>query len=92
MADDLSSDLNIQGIPVQSLHGDRRQCDRDQSIRGLGNWRVKILIATDLASRGLDGTDVTHVYNYNFPAILKNMYTELDVLEEQGKQVNQSLL
>uniref|UniRef100_A0A452FF23 RNA helicase n=1 Tax=Capra hircus TaxID=9925 RepID=A0A452FF23_CAPHI len=67
VADDLSSDLSIQGIPVQSLHGDREQCDRDQALEDFRSGRVKILIATDLASRGLDVTDVTHVYNYNFP-------------------------
>ncbi|KAM9669223.1 DEAD box protein 53 [Dama dama] len=67
VADDLSSDLSIQGIPVQSLHSDREQCDRDQALEDFRSGRVKILIATDLASRGLDVSDVTHVYNYNFP-------------------------
>ncbi|XP_052519663.1 probable ATP-dependent RNA helicase DDX53 [Budorcas taxicolor] len=67
VADDLSSDLGIQGIPVQSLHGDREQSDRNQALEDFRSGRVKILIATDLASRGLDVTDVTHVYNYNFP-------------------------
>ncbi|XP_068819411.1 DEAD box protein 53 [Capricornis sumatraensis] len=67
VADDLSSDLSIQGIPVQSLHGDREQSDRNQALEDFRSGRVKILIATDLASRGLDVTDVTHVYNYNFP-------------------------
>ena len=67
VADDLSSDLSIQGIPVQSLHGDREQSDRDQALEDFRSGRVKILIATDLAARGLDVSDVTHVYNYNFP-------------------------
>uniref|UniRef100_A0A8C6D3E6 RNA helicase n=1 Tax=Moschus moschiferus TaxID=68415 RepID=A0A8C6D3E6_MOSMO len=67
VADDLSSDLSIQGIPVQSLHSDREQSDRDQALEDFRSGRVKILIATDLASRGLDVSDVTHVYNYNFP-------------------------
>ncbi|XP_070222722.1 DEAD box protein 53 [Bos mutus] len=67
VADDLSSDLSIQGIPVQSLHGDREQSDRDQALEDFRTGRVKILIATDLAARGLDVSDVTHVYNYNFP-------------------------
>ncbi|XP_057575351.1 DEAD box protein 53 [Hippopotamus amphibius kiboko] len=67
IADDLSSDLSIQGIPVQSLHGDREQSDREQALEDFKSGKVKILIATDLASRGLDVSDVTHVYNYNFP-------------------------
>uniref|UniRef100_A0A8D2DQK5 RNA helicase n=1 Tax=Sciurus vulgaris TaxID=55149 RepID=A0A8D2DQK5_SCIVU len=67
IADDLSSDLSIQGIPVQLLHGDREQSDREQALEDFKNGRVKILIATDLASRGLDVDDITHVYNYDFP-------------------------
>uniref|UniRef100_A0A452U4H5 RNA helicase n=1 Tax=Ursus maritimus TaxID=29073 RepID=A0A452U4H5_URSMA len=55
VADDLSSDLSIQGIPVQSLHGDREQHDRERALEDFRSGKVKILIATDLASRGLDG-------------------------------------
>uniref|UniRef100_A0A452Q7I1 RNA helicase n=1 Tax=Ursus americanus TaxID=9643 RepID=A0A452Q7I1_URSAM len=67
VADDLSSDLSIQGIPVQSLHGDREQHDRERALEDFRSGKVKILIATDLASRGLDVNDITHVYNYDFP-------------------------
>ncbi|XP_029786451.1 DEAD box protein 53 [Suricata suricatta] len=67
VADDLSSDFSIQGIAIQSLHGDREQYDREQALEDFRTGKVKILIATDLASRGLDVNDVTHVYNYDFP-------------------------
>ncbi|XP_004410097.1 PREDICTED: DEAD box protein 53 [Odobenus rosmarus divergens] len=67
VADDLSSDLSIQGLPVQSVHGDREQHDREQALEDFRSGKVKILIATDLVSRGLDVSDVTHVYNYDFP-------------------------
>ncbi|KAM5197157.1 DEAD box protein 53 [Hipposideros larvatus] len=67
VADDLSSDLSIQGKPVQSLHGNREQSDREQALADFKSGNVKILIATDLASRGLDVDDVTHIYNYDFP-------------------------
>ncbi|XP_067877315.1 probable ATP-dependent RNA helicase DDX43 isoform X2 [Heterodontus francisci] len=66
-ADDLSSDFSLQGIPVQSLHGDREQCDREQALEDFKEGRVRILIATDLASRGLDVHDITHVFNFDFP-------------------------
>ncbi|KAF6725591.1 putative ATP-dependent RNA helicase DDX43 [Oryzias melastigma] len=65
--DDLSSDLCLQGLAVQSLHGDREQCDREEALKDFKNSRVRILIATDLASRGLDVHDITHVFNYDFP-------------------------
>ncbi|XP_062940586.1 probable ATP-dependent RNA helicase DDX53 [Cynocephalus volans] len=67
VVDDLSSDFGIQGLPVQSLHGDREQCDREEALEDFKSGKVKILITTDLASRGLDVNDVTHVYNYDFP-------------------------
>ncbi|KAI4875321.1 hypothetical protein NFI96_015561 [Prochilodus magdalenae] len=67
MADDLSSDLCLRGIAVQSLHGDREQSDREEALQDFKEGRVRILVATDLASRGLDVHDITHVFNYDFP-------------------------
>ncbi|XP_068268796.1 probable ATP-dependent RNA helicase DDX43 [Nyctibius grandis] len=66
-ADDLASDLGLQGIPVQSLHGNREQCDREQALDDFKTGKVRILVATDLASRGLDVHDITHVFNFDFP-------------------------
>ncbi|KAM6207268.1 putative ATP-dependent RNA helicase DDX43 [Sarcoramphus papa] len=66
-ADDLASDFGLQGIPVQSLHGNREQCDREQALDDFKKGRVRILVATDLASRGLDVHDITHVFNFDFP-------------------------
>uniref|UniRef100_G3PEF4 RNA helicase n=1 Tax=Gasterosteus aculeatus TaxID=69293 RepID=G3PEF4_GASAC len=67
VADDLSSDMCLQGLAVQSLHGDREQCDREEALKDFKESRVRILVATDLASRGLDVHDITHVFNYDFP-------------------------
>ncbi|NXF21450.1 DDX43 helicase, partial [Rhodinocichla rosea] len=66
-ADDLASDFSIQGIPVESLHGNREQCDREQALDDFKKGKVRILVATDLASRGLDVHDITHVFNFDFP-------------------------
>ncbi|XP_074503247.1 putative ATP-dependent RNA helicase DDX43 isoform X1 [Sebastes fasciatus] len=67
VCDDLSSDMCLQGLAVQSLHGDREQCDREEALKDFKESRVRILVATDLASRGLDVIDITHVFNYDFP-------------------------
>ncbi|XP_058422759.1 probable ATP-dependent RNA helicase DDX43 [Diceros bicornis minor] len=67
VADHLSSDLILQHISVESLHGNREQSDRERALENFKTGKVRILIATDLASRGLDVHDVTHVYNYDFP-------------------------
>ncbi|XP_059691717.1 probable ATP-dependent RNA helicase DDX43 [Gavia stellata] len=66
-ADDLASNFGLQGIPVQSLHGNREQCDREQALDDFKKGKVRILVATDLASRGLDVHDITHVFNFDFP-------------------------
>ncbi|XP_049632828.1 probable ATP-dependent RNA helicase DDX43 [Suncus etruscus] len=67
VADHLSSDLVLRQISVESLHGNREQSDRERALENFKTGKVRILIATDLASRGLDVHDVTHVYNYDFP-------------------------
>ncbi|KAK4884800.1 hypothetical protein RN001_001071 [Aquatica leii] len=66
-ADYLASELVINGIDCQSIHGDREQCDREQALADITDGTVQILIATDVASRGLDIEDITHVINYDFP-------------------------
>ncbi|XP_022208592.2 LOW QUALITY PROTEIN: ATP-dependent RNA helicase dbp2 [Drosophila obscura] len=66
-ADDLSSDLTLEGFMTQCIHGSRDQSDREQAIADIKSGVVRILIATDVASRGLDIEDISHVINYDFP-------------------------
>nr|CAD7408035.1 unnamed protein product [Timema cristinae] len=66
-ADDISSELSLSGVSCQSIHGDREQCDREQALKDLETGDVRILVATDVASRGLDIMDVTHIFNVDFP-------------------------
>uniref|UniRef100_A0A8C5R7H7 RNA helicase n=1 Tax=Leptobrachium leishanense TaxID=445787 RepID=A0A8C5R7H7_9ANUR len=67
MADYLSVEFTLQGIYCETLHGDIDQCSREQALDDFKGGKVRILIATDLASRGLDVHDITHVFNYDFP-------------------------
>ncbi|XP_059155073.1 probable ATP-dependent RNA helicase DDX43 isoform X2 [Physella acuta] len=67
IADDVSSDLAMNNIMCQCIHGDREQCDRETALEEFKNGTVRILVATDVASRGLDVKDITHVINYDFP-------------------------
>lgn len=66
-ADDLSHALNDQGLKTQTLHGDMSQAERQRVMWGIKNGSLKILIATDIASRGIDIDDLTHVFNFNIP-------------------------
>ncbi|XP_036324102.1 probable ATP-dependent RNA helicase DDX43 [Rhagoletis pomonella] len=66
-ADDLSSDLTLEGVLCTCIHGSREQADREQAIADISSGQVRLLIATDVASRGLDIDDITHVVNFDFP-------------------------
>ena len=57
--DDVSSDLALTNIDCQSIHGDRDQSDREQALEDLKTGAVQILLATDVASRGIDIEDIT---------------------------------
>lgn len=64
----LSRDLYGKGIKTASIHGDKPQYQRQQAIRMFKEDRVTVLVATDVAARGLDIPNVTHVINFDAPA------------------------
>jgi superfamily II DNA/RNA helicase len=64
----LSRSLYQKGYKVASIHGDKPQNKRNQAIRLFEDNVVDILVATDVASRGIDIKDITHVINYDQPA------------------------
>lgn len=63
----LGEDLTERGFAVGSLHGDLGQGAREQALRAFRNGKVDVLVATDVAARGIDVDDVTHVINYQCP-------------------------
>lgn len=63
----VSDDLNSRGFATASLHGDLGQGAREQSLRAFRHGKVDVLVATDVAARGIDVDDVTHVINYQCP-------------------------
>ena len=65
--DRLSEHLAAMGFSAQGLHGDMEQVDRDSVVKAYRRGQVRILVATDVAARGLDVKDVTHVFNYHIP-------------------------
>ncbi|RXJ58011.1 DEAD/DEAH box helicase [Candidatus Marinarcus aquaticus] len=65
--DRLSTFLVSQGYSAKGLHGDMEQRQREEAINAFKKGRLEILIATDVAARGLDVNDVTHVFNYHLP-------------------------
>ncbi len=69
---DLTHHLKTQGYPVDCLHGDMDQNARERTMRAYRERRVTILVATDVACRGLDVKDITHVVNYSLPREMDN--------------------
>ncbi len=65
--DRLTEHLCALGFNAAGLHGDLEQIDREQIIKSYRRGETKIMVATDVAARGLDVRDVTHVFNYHIP-------------------------
>jgi ATP-dependent RNA helicase DeaD len=67
MVDELAVELKGRGYFADGLHGDMKQSQRDQVMRGFRNGSTQILIATDVAARGIDVNNVEAVFNYDLP-------------------------
>ena len=65
--DRVSRELVQKGFKVDSIHGDKRQRQRQLALKNFKDDHINILVATDVAARGLDINDITHVINYTIP-------------------------
>jgi len=66
-ASSLADDLTSRGFACAAVHGDLGQGAREQALRAFRSGKVDVLVATDVAARGIDVADVTHVINYECP-------------------------
>ncbi|WFE75544.1 DEAD/DEAH box helicase [Halomonas sp. M1] len=71
-AEKLMKLLNGWGIPAGSIHGNKSQGQRERTLQGFREGKVKVLVATDVAARGIDIPDMRHVYNYDLPEVPEN--------------------
>lgn len=65
--DKVAGELDFRGFAVAAVHGDLGQAVRERALRAFRNGKVDVLVATDVAARGLDVSGVTHVINYDCP-------------------------
>ncbi|WP_453992222.1 DEAD/DEAH box helicase [Bacillus nitroreducens] len=65
--DELSEALNLRGYAAEGIHGDLSQAKRISVLRKFKEGSIEVLVATDVAARGLDISGVTHVYNFDIP-------------------------
>jgi len=66
-ADSLADRLTIAGFAAAALHGDMHQGARNRTLDSLRRGHVRVLVATDVAARGIDVPAITHVFNYDLP-------------------------
>ena len=63
----LADELVRKGLRAEAIHGDKRQNQRQIILKKFRRSEIKVLLATDVAARGLDISDVSHVINYELP-------------------------
>src|ERR1700686_86982 len=68
----IADNLNRKGFSAAMIHGDRSQSQRTSALTGFQQGRYRILVATDLASRGIHVEDIAHVINYDLPEVAEN--------------------
>lgn len=68
-ADKLSRQLNNAGIRTEAIHGNKAQNARQKALENFKNRSTRVLVATDIAARGIDIDDLTHVINYELPNV-----------------------
>jgi len=64
---ELANELTVRGFPSEALNGDLSQDAREQTLNRFRQGQVKVLVATDVAARGLDIEDISHVFNFDLP-------------------------
>jgi len=68
-ADKLARTLNNSGIRTEAIHGNKAQAARQRALENFKTRRTRVLVATDIAARGIDIDDLTHVINYELPNV-----------------------
>src|SRR5207253_3726462 len=66
-ADKIARKLESSGVSTATLHSNRSQSQRLQALRGFKSGAVRVLVATDIAARGIDVEGISHVINFDFP-------------------------
>ncbi len=85
-AQDLADELLRRGFSADSLHGDLNQTRRETVLNRFRQGSVTLLVATDVAARGLDISDVSHVFNYDMPADAEDYIHRIGRTGRAGKK------
>jgi superfamily II DNA/RNA helicase len=84
-ADELAKEMCKDGIKAQSLHGDKSQGARDKALLDFKSGKVRALVATDVAARGIDIIDLEYVVNYELPYVAEDYVHRIGRTGRAGK-------
>lgn len=82
----LADQLKKDGFRADAIHGDKRQSQREHALTQFKNSQINVLIATDVAARGIDVKDITHVINYDQPATYDDYVHRIGRTGRAGKK------
>lgn len=85
-AEKVTRDLSNRGMRVDALHGDKRQAQRTRIINAFKSNVLNVLVATDVASRGIDVNNITHVINYDIPESYEDYIHRIGRTGRAGKK------
>ena len=91
-AERLAKELVRDGFSASMIHGDRSQSQRNAALSGFQEGRIQVLVATDVASRGLHVDDVAHVINYDLPKMAEDFIHRVGRTGRAGLQGRASSL
>jgi ATP-dependent RNA helicase DeaD len=82
---ELANELSVRGFPAESLNGDLSQEARERVLNRFRQNQIKVLVATDVAARGLDIDDISHVFNFDMPHDLESYVHRVGRTGRAGK-------
>ena len=85
-ANKVATFLNEHGITAEAIHGNKSQGARERAMSGFRSGNVKVLVATDIAARGIDVDDVTHVFNYDLPNVPESYVHRIGRTARAGRE------
>ncbi|MCM2322829.1 MAG: DEAD/DEAH box helicase [Oligoflexia bacterium] len=84
-ANRVAESLNEAGIGAAAIHGNKSQGARERALDDIKSGKARVLVATDIAARGIDIDDITHVYNYDVPNIPESYVHRIGRTARAGK-------
>ncbi len=82
----LSKELTVRGFKAESIHGNKNQSKRQKALDMFKSNRLQVLVATDVAARGIDVNDVSHVINFDIPATYEDYVHRIGRTGRAGKR------